>query len=134
MKIITYTDGGSRGNPGPSAIGGVVMDANRKVLHEVSQYIGERTNNQAEYLALLETLKQAFKHKPTEIECFLDSELIVKQMKGIYKIKDAYLYEISQEIRKIIKGTPISFTHVMREYNKYADRLVNLALDHRTSF
>lgn len=129
MHLNTYTDGGSRGNPGPMAIGGVVMDDNGKVLKEVSEYLGVGTNNQAEYTALYRTIEEALKFKPTEIDCYMDSELAMKQMNGIYRIKDTYLQQMAAKIRELTKGTPVRYHHVRREKNKHADCLVNLALD-----
>lgn len=130
MHLNTYTDGGSRGNPGPMAIGGVVVDDDGKVLKEVSEYLGVGTNNQAEYTALYRTIEEALKFKPKEVDCYMDSELAMKQMNGIYRIKDAYLQKMAAKIRDLTKNTPVRYHHVRREKNKHADRLVNLALDH----
>lgn len=131
MKIKLFTDGGSRGNPGPAAIGGVLYQDEQEIAH-FSEYIGETTNNQAEYKALLTGLELAQKHRIQELECFLDSELVVKQLNKEYRVKDPDLaklfvkvWNLSQEFSKI------SFSHVRRELNKEADRLVNLALDSR---
>ncbi len=129
MKAKLFTDGGSRGNPGPAAIGGVLYEE-EKVLANFSHYLGQGTNNQAEYNALLMGLELAKKHKVTDLQCFLDSELVVKQLNKEYRVKDADLaklfvkvWNLSQEFKSI------SFRHVRRELNKEADRLVNLALD-----
>jgi ribonuclease HI len=130
MHAITiYTDGGSRGNPGPSAVGGVLLDANKKVIKEISEYIGERTNNQAEYTALLRALQEAVKLKPAVIDCYMDSELVARQMNGQYKIKDADLRDLFCQIQKLTRGIPVHYYHVRRALNHHADRLVNLALD-----
>ncbi|MBP9802013.1 ribonuclease HI family protein [Patescibacteria group bacterium] len=130
-KFKLFTDGGSRGNPGPAAIGGVLYEE-EKVLADFSHYLGQGTNNQAEYSALLMGLELAKKHKVTDLQCFLDSELVVKQLNKEYRVKDADLaklfvkvWNLSQEFKSI------SFRHVRRELNKEADRLVNLALDSR---
>lgn len=130
MKAKLFTDGGSRGNPGPAGIGGVLYDEEDQIIASFSKYLGEGTNNQAEYTALLTGLELAQKHQVEELACFLDSELVVKQLKKEYKVKDAGLAKLfvkvwnaSQNFRKI------SFTHVRREYNKEADLLVNQALD-----
>lgn len=129
MKLIIYTDGGSRGNPGPAAIGGVIMNRDKKVIEKVKRYLGEATNNQAEYTAMKETLEHALQYNPTEIDCFLDSELVVNQMNGIYKIKDPELKKIHNQIQDLIFMRIVRFTHVPREQNKLADKLVNEALD-----
>ncbi len=128
-KATLYTDGGSRGNPGPAAIGFelAITDA-KTVLH--SEYIGETTNNQAEYRALLSGMKRATKEGVTDLECFLDSELVVKQVLGQYRVKDINLRPLYEEI-VVMKGdfTSVGFQHVRREKNKVADGLVNEALD-----
>lgn len=130
MKLTTFTDGGSRGNPGPAALGGVVYDEEKNVLAEVSQYIGVGTNNQAEYSALLQTLKKAIELGATEVECYLDSELVVKQMNREYKVRDAALAKIFVAILNVAKDLEkVSFHHVYREHNTAADALVNKALD-----
>jgi len=129
-KLIIYTDGGSRGNPGPSALGVVIGDK------EYGQFLGTMTNNQAEYLALVFALKKAGellgkkKAKATELEVRMDSELIVKQMNAEYKIKDPELQKLFMEIWNLrLDFKSVSFVHVRREKNKDADRLVNIALD-----
>lgn len=130
MKVTIYTDGGARGNPGPAGIGGVVFGAEGEVLAEVSEYIGETTNNVAEYQALRETLKAAIAQGATEIECFLDSQLVVKQMNREYKVKDQRLAQIFLEIHNVVAAVPkVTYIHVRREYNTHADRLVNKAID-----
>lgn len=128
--IITHTDGGARGNPGPAAIGVVLENESGEVVREFGRYIGETTNNQAEYQALLAALEEAHKRKAEEVRCLLDSELVVKQLNREYKVKDKELaplfikiWNISQSFKKI------SFTHIPRERNKRADALVNLELD-----
>lgn len=129
-KLITYTDGGARGNPGPAAYGVVVKDEVGTVVFEEGKYIGETTNNQAEYQGLVAALEAAKNLSATEVDCYLDSELIVRQMKREYKVKDAGLqkqfmkaWNLMSEFKKV------NFTHVRRELNKEADALVNDALD-----
>ncbi|HNV96798.1 MAG TPA: ribonuclease HI family protein [bacterium] len=124
-----YTDGGSRGNPGPSAIGGVIYDGN-KIIKQFNECIGITTNNQAEYRALIKGLEIAKDLEIKELECFLDSELVVKQVNREFKVKDKDLavlfvrvWNMKQEFQKI------TFTHVIREQNFYADKLVNQALN-----
>lgn len=123
-----YTDGGSRGNPGPAAIGVVIyLDESKK---EISQYIGTATNNIAEYTALITGLNTCRELKVSKIECFLDSELVVKQLNGIYKVKDEKMMTLFLEVQLLIKDfEEVTFTHVLRAKNKLADTLVNKALD-----
>lgn len=129
MKTATiHTDGGARGNPGPAGIG-VVLKINDEKF-EFKKYIGKTTNNQAEYQALLMGLEKAKSHDVTELTCYLDSELVVKQLNREYKVKDADLatqfvkvWNLAQEFAKI------RFVHVRREQNKDADRLANEAMD-----
>ena len=128
-KIIINTDGGSRNNPGPAGIGVVISDESGTVLETYKEYIGEETNNVAEYRALIMGLHRAKKHHPDEIECRLDSELVVKQVKGEYKAKDLAMKALLDEVRQLVFFKPVTFVHVKREKNKLADKLVNEALD-----
>ncbi len=135
-KIIAYTDGGSRGNPGPAGIGVYIIDSEEKVLREVKQTIGNATNNYAEYYAVviaLQTLKQVIgkNTKETAVELRMDSELVKKQLNGEYQIKEPGLVPLFIEIHNMrVSSFPnLTFTHVPREKNKEADRLVNEALD-----
>jgi ribonuclease HI len=135
-NLIVYTDGGARGNPGPAAVGVVIEDRMGKVLKELSAYIGETTNNQAEYEALsrgLGELKKMFGEELREltVEVRLDSELVVRQLKGEYKVKDAGLKEQFAKVAKMrMEDVPnLTFVHVPREENFRADALVNDALD-----
>jgi len=128
LKI--FTDGGARGNPGPSACGVIIFDNKNKIKYIDGFYIGVATNNQAEYLALESALKKATEISNGNIECYLDSELIVRQLKGIYKIKNKNLIPIFDNIKILIKNfKECEFTHVPREQNKIADKLVNIILD-----
>jgi len=130
MKLITFTDGGSRGNPGPAAIGVVIKNEKGEIVFEKGKKIGETTNNQAEYQALLLALEKASELGATELACYLDSELVVKQLKGEYKVKDAGLAVQYLKVHNLrMKFKSISFTHVRREKNTEADALVNKALD-----
>ncbi|KKW36009.1 hypothetical protein A2852_01095 [Candidatus Adlerbacteria bacterium RIFCSPHIGHO2_01_FULL_54_23] len=135
-KIIIYTDGGARGNPGPAGIGVVIQDENGETLKEVSGYIGETTNNQAEYEALVHALGEAkkifgAKLREMQIEVRMDSELVVRQLSGLYKVKEPGLKEQFARVARIrLEDAPnIIFTHVRREKNKQADKLVNKAID-----
>ncbi len=135
ISFTINTDGGSRGNPGPAAIGIVIRDATKVILHEVKQYIGIKTNNFAEYTAVKEALsflQNSLKEKTCEAkaEFILDSELVVRQLTGAYKVKDPTLLGLYQEIKKMQSSfKSVEFTHVRREFNKEADVLVNKALD-----
>ncbi|MBT4516494.1 MAG: ribonuclease HI family protein [Candidatus Komeilibacteria bacterium] len=129
LSARLFTDGGARGNPGPAAIGGVFYDGDNKIA-DFSKYIGETTNNQAEYQALEHGLKLAIKNNIKELECYLDSELVVKQLNKEYKVKNKELAKIFVKTWNLsLKFKKISFAHVRREYNKEADALVNKALD-----
>ena len=131
-KLKIFTDGGARGNPGPAAIGVLVCDAQGEVLLEHSETIGEATNNVAEYRALIEGLKRAHELDAEELDCFLDSELVVKQLRGEYKLKNYQMQKLNDEVRKIEqKFQKVSYTHMRREEDgmRRADQLVNYALD-----
>ena len=129
-KITIYSDGGARGNPGPAGIGAVLLSSDDNVLVEISEYIGETTNNQAEYRALLAALKKAKDLGAVEIEAYLDSELVVKQLNKEYKVKNKDLAPLFVQIYNISLGfKKISFSHVRREMNKHADRLANESMD-----
>lgn len=135
MKIIVHSDGGARGNPGPAAIGVVIEKESGEIIEELSETIGDSTNNIAEYTAVLRglhALQAAFGEKTVdlEIDWRLDSELVVKQLAGEYKVKNPGLRPLFDEIRDLRARFPkLSLKHVRREENKEADRLVNEALD-----
>jgi len=131
-KIVLYTDGGSRGNPGPAAVGVFIETLNKKY----GEYIGETTNNDAEYQALIFGLKKIKsligkqKAKKTQIQCYLDSELIVKQLRHEYKISDTFMQQLFIQVWNLMLDfEEVSFEHVYREKNTIADSLVNQALD-----
>ena len=128
MKATLHTDGGARGNPGPAGIGAVLVIDGEKKFYK--KYIGKTTNNQAEYQALVLGLEKAKEAGAQEVECFLDSELVVKQLNREYKVKDKELavqfvrvWNLAQQF-KLVK-----FTHIFRESNKEADKMVNEAID-----
>ncbi len=130
MNYTLYCDGGSRGNPGPSALGAVLFNEDGTVAHEISTYLGIGTNNQAEYKALLAGLTWAAEHHARQVHCFLDSELVVKQMRREYRIKDPILAGIWNQVNTLVERIGlVTFSHVPRAANKHADRLVNQALD-----
>ena len=134
-KLIIYTDGGARGNPGPAGIGGVIYNQNKKIIAEVSQYLGESTNNQAEYKALIITLQKVLKLGASEVDCYLDSELVVKQLRHEYKVKNKDLAPLFLQVYNLsLNFQKISFNHVPREQNKKADQLANQAMDQGTKY
>ncbi len=130
MKAVVNVDGGARGNPGPAAIAAVVQDAGGEVLEESAEQIGRATNNVAEYRALLLGIERAAAIGATEVELVGDSELIVRQVKGEYKVKDAALRDLHTQVRRALAPFEAwTIRHVRRELNSEADRLVNEALD-----
>ena len=134
MKLITFTDGASRGNPGPASIGVLVMDQNGKALVEDKKFIGITTNNEAEYRALILALEHAVKLKANEVDCFMDSELVVRQLSGQYKVKSEKMAGFHARVRELAgKFETITFSHVRREHpnQKVVDALANQALDER---
>ncbi|MFH1175621.1 MAG: ribonuclease HI family protein [bacterium] len=140
MKIILNTDGGSRGNPGPAAIGIAISDLSGAVLKTYGETIGVATNNDAEYQALIFGLKKikllfgGEKAKQMSIECRLDSELVVKQLDHEYKLKEERIQKFFIEIWNLMLDFgSVSFTHIPREQNKLADKCVNEALDKKES-
>jgi len=138
MKYILYTDGGSRGNPGPAAIGVVVCNEKGEILKRYGESLGEATNNEAEYQALifgLKKLKQVFGKeamKKSHLEVRMDSELIVKQIDHQYKIAEPNLQKLFLQVWNLMLDfSQIKFVAIAREQNKEADKLVNEALDAR---
>jgi ribonuclease HI len=130
MKLIIYTDGGARGNPGPAGIGVVIYNEARQVIAEVSEFIGIATNNQAEYKALVAAFKKALELGANELEFYLDSELAAKQLNREYKVKNKDLAPLFLTIHNLGIGfRKISYTHITRERNQIADRLANQAMD-----
>jgi ribonuclease HI len=129
-KLTVNVDGGARGNPGPAAIGVVVRGPDGEVLEELGERIGRATNNVAEYRALLRGIELAAAHGAGELELIGDSELVVRQIEGRYKVKDAGLRELHAEAKRALGGLDRwAIRHVRRAENADADRLVNQALD-----
>ncbi|MFA5050552.1 MAG: ribonuclease HI family protein [Patescibacteria group bacterium] len=133
MKLILYTDGGARGNPGPAGAAGLIYDTDKKVIKKFAQFLGKATNNQAEYQALVLGLELAKKIKASEVDCYLDSLLVVEQMNQKWKIKNKELsvlfvkvWNLSQSFEKV------NFYHIPREKNEEADKLVNGIIDKNT--
>lgn len=134
MHIRLYTDGGSRGNPGPSASGAVIKSLSSKgegeTIATVSKYLGITTNNQAEYTAIIIGLEKAKQLKARVVELYMDSELAVKQLKGQYRVKNLDLAKRFMEVKNLIQAFDrVTFTHIRREKNTEADALVNKVLD-----
>lgn len=129
MSYQIYSDGASRGNPGPAGIGAVVLKGG-EVVHEISKYLGATTNNVAEYEALLEALDYCVKKKLSPVEILADSQLMIRQLTGEYKVKHENikpLYRRAQEYLSQLKVT--GYKHVPRELNKHADKLANQGID-----
>lgn len=125
-----YTDGGSRGNPGPAGYGVRIEDAKGQLLEELYEGLGTATNNVAEYRGLLAALRWARDHQLTSLRVRSDSELLVKQMKGIYRVKNPGLQPLYQEAQQLARQIGrVVFEHVRREQNAEADRLANKAMD-----
>jgi GxxExxY protein len=130
FDAVMHIDGGARGNPGPAACAVVVATADGAPLHSFSQYLGETTNNVAEYRALLAALEDALEHRYLKLKILSDSELLVRQMQGRYKVKNADLKSLHEQAQSLIaRLAAFSIEHVRREANRDADRLVNRALD-----
>jgi ribonuclease HI len=130
MKVKIYTDGGARGNPGPAATGIVIKNEQGDLLASYGEYLGEQTNNFAEYSGIISALQKASDLGVSEAECFLDSKLVVEQLNGKWKIKEPTLqklfvkaYNASAKLKKV------TYKHIYREDNKEADALVNQTLD-----
>lgn len=132
IKVVKiYADGGSRGNPGPSASGFVIVDPNtNSVLVDKGVYLGVTTNNQAEYLAIKYALEEAQKMGVREVDAYMDSMLVVNQLKGTFKVRNRDLYPIHESVKELRgKFSKFSISHVPREMNKLADAAVNRAMD-----
>lgn len=137
--LTIHTDGGSRGNPGPAAAG-IVICQGETVLHQFSQFLGHATNNHAEYQAVILALEYLTDHPEifagkTQISFILDSELVVRQLTGIYRVKHPDIIPLHSQVKQLISlfTLPISFTHVRRHLNHHADSLLNAELDHHST-
>lgn len=146
-QLIVFTDGGARGNPGPAAIGFVVQDSSKKIFYQKGKFIGQATNNVAEYQAVIEALKWLVENKEVWkievrsgsakyspsllIQFFLDSKLIVNQLNGFFKVKETKLRDLVIEVRQLEKkiGGNVSYHFIPRQKNKTADNLVNKILN-----
>jgi len=129
-SITIFTDGGSRGNPGPSAAGYIILGPEQTVIAEGGEYLGITTNNQAEYQGVRLALEKALEMKFKRVDFKIDSMLVVNQMKGYYKIKNRELWPVHERIRELMKHfEKVTFNHVQREFNQLADGMVNKTLD-----
>lgn len=131
--FVLHTDGGARGNPGPAAAGVVIRDNSGKTVQSFGKYLGECTNNEAEYRALILGLETASILGVKNIACYLDSELLVNQLLGLYKVKSSNLKQFFNQAKDLeFDFATITYNHVKRDKNKEADKLVNEVLDEAT--
>lgn len=131
-KLILYSDGAARGNPGPSGAGAVLMLPDGKIVARLGKYLGIQTNNHAEYSAAILGLEAALKLGATEVEMVADSELLVKQVNGVYKVKNEHLKELWVRVRELMRRfDKATIRHVLRAYNQEADEMSNRAIDER---
>jgi len=129
-SIEIYVDGGARGNPGPAGVGVLILDGAGKKIKDISKYIGEATNNVAEYSALLYGLEEALILRADELKINLDSELVVKQLNGEYRVKDVNLRPLFERALNMLKSFKnFELNHIDRSKNKEADKLVNRAIN-----
>lgn len=130
-ELTIYTDGGARGNPGPAGAGAVILE-HGQIIQRLKRYLGEATNNQAEYEGLIMTLEAAHDLGGTHLEVNMDSLLLVRQLQGRYKVRNAQLAKLFVRAHNLVmKFVSVKFIHVPREQNSEADRLVNEAIDKR---
>ena len=128
--LIAFTDGGARGNPGPAGYGVVLKDEAGRKVAGLSEYLGHQTNNFAEYQGLIAALEYAIEHGPKALKVISDSELLVKQIKGIYKVKNLTLQDLHGRAKQLISQLEwFSIGHAFREHNQEADHLANEAMD-----
>lgn len=131
--LVAHSDGGARGNPGPAGYGVVIQDQSGHKVAELSEYLGHQTNNVAEYQGLIAALEYAHQHGPKALRLISDSELLVRQIKGIYKVKNPTLQDLYARARDLIAQLDwFSIGHALREQNRDADRLANEAMDKGT--
>jgi len=129
-KVMLYVDGGARGNPGPAGLGVVIKDIDKKILKEFYKFIGIATNNVAEYNAVIQGLQEALFLEAEEVVLNLDSELVAKQLKGEFRVKDVKIKSLfDQAIELMNRFKTVEINHIGRENNKEADKLVNKAIN-----
>jgi ribonuclease HI len=128
--LIAHSDGGARGNPGPAGYGVVIKDETGRKVAALSEYLGHQTNNFAEYQGLIAALEYAIKHGSKALQLISDSELLVRQIKGIYKVKNAVLQDLHGRAKELIAQLEwFSIGHALRQHNQEADQLANDAMD-----
>ncbi|HLK33624.1 MAG TPA: ribonuclease HI family protein [Terriglobales bacterium] len=128
--LVAHIDGGARGNPGPAGYGVVMESPDGRRVAGLSEYLGHRTNNYAEYRGLLAALEYALAHGPKALKVISDSELMVRQMRGVYKVRNPVLLELYQKAQQLVRQlTWFEIGHVLREHNREADSLANEAMD-----
>ena len=131
--LVAHSDGGARGNPGPAGYGVVIADESGRTVAELSEYLGHQTNNFAEYQGLIAALEYAIEHGHKALKVVSDSELLVRQIQGIYKVKNATLQELHGRAKQLIAQLDwFSIDHALREHNRKADDLANQAMDKGT--
>jgi ribonuclease HI len=128
--LVAHIDGGARGNPGPAGYGVVIEDESGRKVVTLSEFLGHQTNNFAEYQGLIAALEYAVGHEPKALKVISDSELLVRQIKGIYKVKNLTLKDLHARAKELIAQVEwFSISHALREHNREADRLANEAMD-----
>ncbi len=137
MEINVYTDGGSRGNPGISGYGVVVYDDQNNILYQEAKFLGIKTNNEAEYSAIIAALEWIKSHQKSyqisQLNFFADSQLMIRQLQGLYKVKAPTLLPLFSRVQQLLIqiNLPTKYTDIRREFNKLADELANQAMDSR---
>lgn len=130
--LYCYIDGAARGNPGPAGIGVIITDQDGAVLREIARYLGETTNNVAEYRAILAALEEALRRGAEEVVIYSDSELLVRQLLGTYRVRSAHLLPLFRRARELMgRFRRVTVRHIGRERNARADRLANRAIDEK---
>lgn len=133
-KVRVYSDGAARGNPGPAGAGAVVLGESGKVLAAIGRYLGVQTNNVAEYEGLLLGLRHALKHEATELEVLADSQLLIRQLAGVYRVRNAGLMPLYEEAKRLLRQfKKVELRHIPREQNSAADEMSNRAIDEKMS-
>jgi ribonuclease HI len=131
-RVRVYSDGAARGNPGPAGAGAVVIDEAGTAVAEIGRYLGEQTNNVAEYEGLLLGLRHALVHGATDVEVLADSQLLIRQLAGVYRVKSPGLIPLFEEAKRLLKRFKnVELRHIPREMNGAADEMSNRAIDER---
>jgi ribonuclease HI len=128
-QVVVFCDGGSRGNPGPSALGVVIKTTKGEVISQIGEFLGTQTNNYAEYMAVVRAMEYLKEKSIKSAQFYLDSQLVVRQLNGEYKIKSDNIKHLNQKVNELRADIDVSFEHVYRENNKEADAEVNKVLD-----